>query len=169
MIANSYLACQVGYPYWWQGRVLACGTKGREFESRQGHPCLRVTLSHQIITPTLTSDYHTNFHIRLSHQLSHQIITPIFTSDSSDHHTNFHIRFIRLSHQLSHQIIKPNLTSDHHTNVHIRLSHQLSHQIISPTFDPNSTTLNLINAYVTFNCRQQSQQQILFWLEDAIY
>ena len=23
--------------------MLACGTKGREFESRQGHPCLMVT------------------------------------------------------------------------------------------------------------------------------
>ena len=27
VMANSYLACQVGYPYWWHGRVLACGTK----------------------------------------------------------------------------------------------------------------------------------------------
>ena len=43
VMANSYLACQVGYPYWRRGRVLVCGTKGREFESRQGHPCLRVT------------------------------------------------------------------------------------------------------------------------------
>ena len=43
VMANSYLACQVGYPYWWRGRVLACGTIGREFESRQGHPCLKVT------------------------------------------------------------------------------------------------------------------------------
>ena len=40
VMANSYLACQVGYPYWWRGRVLACGTKGREFESRQGHHAL---------------------------------------------------------------------------------------------------------------------------------
>ena len=47
VMANSYLACQVGYPYWWEGRVLACGTKGREFESRQGHPCLRVTNGNQ--------------------------------------------------------------------------------------------------------------------------
>ena len=42
-MANSYLACQVGYPYWWRGSVFACDTKGREFESRQGHPCLMVT------------------------------------------------------------------------------------------------------------------------------
>ena len=36
VMANSYLACQVGYPYWWRGSLLACGTKGREFESRLG-------------------------------------------------------------------------------------------------------------------------------------
>ena len=45
VMANSYLACQVGYPYWWWGRVLACGTKGREFESRQGHPCLGLQMA----------------------------------------------------------------------------------------------------------------------------
>ena len=48
VIANSYLACQVGYPYWWRGRVLACGAKGREFESRQGHPCLRLHIYSKI-------------------------------------------------------------------------------------------------------------------------
>ena len=35
VMANSHLACQVGYPCWWRGRVISCGAKGHEFESRQ--------------------------------------------------------------------------------------------------------------------------------------